>query len=146
MRFSVAGETKADLETAWRWWTDYGHPGEEEKLDHGIGRSVRRVVERTGNRVVLEERLPLPGGRSAALGRHEIELRPDEHVVVERADKPIPVETRWVFRSTPSGGTRVEREMSFEGGLGRLVPQWPSRTLAQRDLDTHLRELDAERR
>lgn len=146
MRFSVAGETSADLETTWRWWTDYGDVGTEERLDHGMGRSVRRVVERTGNRYVLEERLPLPGGRTAKLGRHEVEVRPEERVVVERAEKPVPVETRWVFRATPTGGTRVEREMEFHGPAGRLLPAWPSRTLAQRDLETHLRELDGRRK
>lgn len=145
MRFTVAGETRADLETTWRWWTDYGEAGAEETLDHGMGKSLRRVVERSGDRYVLEERLPLPGGRSAALGRHVVDVRPAERVVVERADGPVPVETRWTFRSTPTGGTRVEREMRFEGPAGRLIPSWPSKALAERDLRTHLRELDARR-
>lgn len=146
MRVDVAVDAAVPPEAAWRWWTDFGKSGEVQTIDHGLGKTRRRVVEQTGDRVVLEEEMPLPQRRGLRLLRHEIRLG-EGRTFVERAEKPAPFEARWRFEENGRGGTRIVREMEVRsrpldlfGGVGEAV----ARRMVERDIKAHVREMERE--
>ena len=138
MSFEASVETRVPVAQAWAWWTDFGPVGSQETLDHGTGKTLRVVKERVGDRVVMEERIPLPGGRSLPAMRHEVVLREAERSFVETGPT---YESRWRFEATPQGGTRIVRVM-FPKGLGRLAPDGISRMVMERDLKAHVAAME----
>lgn len=144
MRVTVTAETTVPLDDAWRWWTDFGEPGEEMMLDHGIGKSRRRIVTRDDKRIVMDDELPLPGGRGMRMYRREVTFEEGMRLT-ERGDGNPPYESTWRFESTPSGGTRIVRDVDvrsgvvdFTGKLGERV----TREFLERDLRHHVKEME----
>jgi hypothetical protein len=132
-------ESRLPPQTVWTWWTDHGPVGSETLVEHGMGKSWRVVREREGNRVVLEERLRLPGKPKVV--RIEVEMDPARRAMSERAPT---YEAEWTFEATATGdGTRITRRMALKG-LGRLTPDPLSRRLMERDLRHHVRQMEAE--
>lgn len=130
----------------WAWWTDYGAEGASERVSHGVGRSERRVLLAEGDRVVIEERLPLPLGGRARLVTHELRLFPDERRILE-CDLDHAYESTWRFE--PDGeGTRVSRAVKVRGRIahwGAPVLAPVARAFVQRDLEAHARQFAASR-
>lgn len=144
MRVSVTAESSVPVETAWRWWTDFGEPGEEMMLDHGIGKSRRRIVTRDDTRVVMDDELPLPGGRGMRMYRREVTFE-DGMRFTERSEGNPPYEGTWRFESTPNGGTRIVREVDVKSGIVDFtgkVGERVTRELIERDLRHHIKEME----
>lgn len=140
MAATVSVESRVPLAQAWAWWTDFGAVGSESVLDHGMGRTRRTVKARWGNRIVLEERPDVPGGRHLPPFRHSVDLDTEARLFVETA---ATYEARWTFEATPSGGTRITRALRPKG-VGRLAPDLLSRKAMERDLRTHVAEMERE--
>lgn len=138
MSIRASIETSVPVARAWAWWTDFGPVGGEEWIDHGTGKTLRRVVSRSGSRFVLEERLPLLGAASIPVLRHEVMVDDSARAMVETGPTYT---SRWAFEETPSGGTRIVREM-FPSGIGRLAPGGLSARLLERDLRAHVRAME----
>lgn len=144
MRVSVAVETRVPLDDAWRWWTDFGTVGSEQTLDHGIGKSRRKVVSRDDRRLVLEEDMPLFGGRSVKLYKHTVEFE-EGHRFLERGEGFPRYDSHWRFEETTAGGTRIVREMTIDNGALNLtgkLGERVARDLMERDLRTHVRHME----
>lgn len=138
--YVVSVETRVPLERAWSWWTDFGPVGAESVEDHGMGKSLRVVRERAGNRIVLEERLLLPG-RPLAF-RHTVEVDAAARCLLEEAPT---YRSTWRFEALPGAeaGTRITREVEPRG-VGKLAVDALMRRIAERDLRTHVRTMEAD--
>jgi hypothetical protein len=146
MRFEVTAETDAPVEEVWRWWTDYGSPGETAMVGHGFGaKGRRRVVEARDGHVVLDESIPLPFVGGLQVVRHELNIDHDARRIRETAVEGMPYESVWSFETTATGGTRVRREFTAERGPAKLTPAAMARPFAERDLKHHLKEFERER-
>jgi hypothetical protein len=132
MRVEVSALVKDAPERVFAWWTDYGAVGHEETVDHGMGRSRRRVVGREGDVVTLEERV-----LGLKVATHTVELHPARLAFRERAEA---FEAWWSFEPAPEG-TRVRREVEVKGP-GRFAPVAIVRAFNQRDVEHHAREYD----
>lgn len=134
----VSAETSVPLAQAWAWWTDYGEVGVETLVEHGLGRSLRVVKTRVGRRVVLEERAAAFGGRLLPPVRHSVDVDDAARVLHETS---VTFEARWSFEPTPEGGTRVTRAFTPRG-LGRISPGGLTRRALDKDLRTHVRQME----
>lgn len=140
MAVSVSVESAVPIERAWAWWTDFGAVGSESVVDHGMGRTLRAVKARWGNRIVMEERPDVPGGRHLPPFRHSVDLDPEARLFVETA---ATYEARWTFQPTAAGGTRITRTLR-QKGVGHLTPDYLSRKVMERDLKVHVAEMERE--
>lgn len=138
MSIRASVETSLPVARVWAWWTDFGVVGGEEWVDHGTGKTLRRVVSRNGSRYVLEERVPLVGVASVPVLRHEVLVDDSARAFVETAPTYT---SRWAFEETASGGTRIVREM-FPSGLGKLAPDGLSKRFMERDLRAHVAAME----
>lgn len=104
-----------------------------------MGKTLRIVRERTGNRLVLEERLPLPG-RPLVL-RHTVEVDAAARRLLEEAPT---YRSTWRFEAAAGGsGTRITREVT-PTGVGKLAADVLMKRIAERDLRTHVRAMEAD--
>lgn len=135
----------APPDRVWAWWTDYGTAGTTSRVRHGLGSSERRVLLAEGDRVVLEESMPLPFGGRAGAVRHELRFFPSERRILECATDHA-FESTWRF--SPDGeGTRVSRAVKVRGRVahwGAPVLAPIARAFVARDLEAHAREAQRE--
>ncbi|HWH07704.1 MAG TPA: SRPBCC family protein [Candidatus Thermoplasmatota archaeon] len=136
MMFEVACEVAAPLEGVWAWWTDFGSPGDELRVSHGLGASRRRVLEAAPGRVVFEDRTPL------GTVRRTVRLQPG-HRFLETGEGAQSFESEWRFEATPAGGTRVTRSMRVRAAAA-LRPA--ARLVTWMDLRHHCREAERDLR
>lgn len=149
MRIETETVAHAPVGDVWRWWTDYGPAGTQTDVSHGGVKSRRRIVENSGTRVVLEEAMPLPGGKDVRLLRHEVDIREGERRLLERAEAPLPMEAEWTFEPTADGARTVIRRVTHVRSrvADALTPvsETAMRKLIERDIASHVREFEAER-
>lgn len=136
MRFVVACDVAAPVDRVWAWWTDFGAPGDEQRVTHGLGASRRRILEASPGRVVFEDKSML------GTVRRTVTLR-EGRTFLETGEGDQAFESEWRFEAAPGGGTRVTRTMRVRaarvfGPFARLV------TAA--DLRHHCREAEKDLR
>lgn len=138
MPIVVSVETHVPPDAAWAWWTDYGPVGSETLVDHGIAKTWRTIREREGDRIVMVERLAIPG-RPKAL-RRTVEVDDAHRRLVETSPS---FRATWTFEPTVDGGTRITRSLELTG-VGRFSPPPLSRWAMARDLRTHVQAMEEE--
>jgi hypothetical protein len=90
--------------------------------------------------VVIEERPAVPGGRLLPSVRHSVEVDEAARVLHESS---FTFESRWTFEPTPAGGTRITRTFTPRG-LGRVAPDGLTRISIEKDMRTHVRQMEKE--
>jgi len=129
VRYEVASIVRASPASVWGWWTDHGPPGTRERISHGFGSSMRTVVSREGDVLVLRETVA-----GVPVLTHRVELHAAQRAFKEEARA---FTAWWRFEDAPEG-TRVRREVETRA----WAPRWLVRWAAQRDLDHHARECE----
>ncbi len=138
------------VDEAWAWWTDYGEAGDEQNVTHGLGTSRRRILEKTGTHIVLEEDLPLPFGAHVPLVRHEVDIEAGARTIREHGTRPHEYDSRWYFEPGSTGNeTRITRVMEIPApALDELGPLAEDvvRRFITKDLEHHVGEMMADSR
>lgn len=120
----------APLDRVWAWWTDFGKPGDEFRVSHGLGSSTRRILDAGPGEIVIEDRSI--GGTI----RRTVRVGPD-HRIHETGAGAQRFESEWRFEAVDAARTRVTRTMRLRAAAVFKPFAW---AVTLQDLRHHCRE------
>lgn len=144
MRIVASVVARASPADVWAWWTDYGEPGEKQRVSHGLASAMREVVSREGNRIVLRDALP---GNVAAI-EHDVVIHEDARRLEEHYVRGPGVPYRAVWRFEPEDGgraTRVTRVIDASTRVPGFLQELAApavRRGVEADMRAHVREME----